>query len=136
AREIGAYVVEELNETVMTEGLDAALALVTNPNLRTRLDAGVNSVARARIHGLLETLLLGRETEIEDRLAEAAQIAAGEQTDSGTLSGLLPASQLAGLSPEEANAAVLDALAERAYDGGSTLAAAQLTNPEQASRVR
>src|SRR5690606_10962481 len=86
--------------------------------------------------GLLETLLLGRETEIADRLAEAAQIAAGEQTDSGALSGLLPASQLAGLSPEEANAAVLDALAERAYDGGSSLAAAQLTNPEQASRVR
>jgi len=136
AREIGAYVVEQLNQTVMSEGLNAALALVTNANLRARLDAGVNSVARARIHSLVETLLLSRATEIDERLAEAAQIAAGEQTDSGALSGLLPASQLAGLSPEEANAAVLDALAERAYDGGSALAAAQLTSPDQAARVR
>ena len=136
AREIGAYVVEQLKETVMTEGLDAALALVTNPNLRSRLDSGVNSVARARIHSLLVTVLLGRSAEIGARLDEAAQVASGEQTDSDSLSGLLPASQLAGLSPEEANAAVLDALAERAYQGGSALAAAQLTNPEQASRVR
>ena len=70
------------------------------------------------------------------RLAEAAQVLAGEETTSDALSGLLPASQLAGLSPEEANAAVLDALAQRAYQGGSVLAAAQLTTPEQSARVR
>lgn len=136
AREIGVFVVGELSDTVMAEGLDAAAALVTNANLRARLDAGVNSRARAEIHGLLVSLLLGRSAEIEARLAEAAQVLAGEETETDSLSGLLPASQLAGLSPEEANAAVLDALAERAYQGGSTLAAAQLTSPEQASRVR
>lgn len=136
AREIGVYVVEQLSETVMNEGLDAAMALVTNPNLRTRLDSGVNSLARTRIHALLETLLMGRTVEISERLAEAAEVAAGEQTDSSALSGLLPASQLAGLSPAEANEAVLDALASRAYEGGGTLAAAQLTSPDQASKVR
>ncbi|HZJ09314.1 MAG TPA: hypothetical protein VFD39_06430 [Trueperaceae bacterium] len=136
AREIGVNVIGQLSDTVMAEGLDAALALVTNSNLRARLNAGVNSRARAEIHGLLVALLLGRSTEIAGRLDEAARVLAGDETESDALSGLLPASQLAGLSPEEADAAVLDALAERAYDGGSTLAAAQLTNPEQGERVR
>jgi len=136
AREIGVFVVGSLSDTVMAEGVDAALALVTNANLRARLDAGVNSRARAEVHGLLVSMLLGRSAEIEARLAEASQVLAGEEPDSDALSGLLPASQLAGLSPEEANAAVLDALAQRAYQGGSALAAAQLTTPEQASRVR
>src|SRR5690606_12858120 len=53
----------------------------------------------------------------------------------GSLSGLLPASELAGLSPEQSEERVLEALAERAWRGGGELAAAQLTRPDQVQRV-
>lgn len=136
AREIGVAVVDQLATTVMDEGIDAALALVTNVNLRTRLEQGANVIARAQAHELFATLLLGRTSEIAARLQEAQAVLAGEEAEGDALSGLLPASQLAGLTPEQANDAVLDALAQRAYEGGSALAAAQLTRPEQAERVR
>lgn len=135
-REIGVAVVEQLAATVMDQGYAAALELVTNVNLRTRLERGVTTVARAQVHELFATMLLGRTGELSTRLQEAQAVLAGEETESDALSGLLPASQLAGLTPEQANEAVLDALAERAYEGGSALAAAQLTRPEQAERVR
>lgn len=135
-REIGVAVVQQLATTVLAEGLGAAQALVTNVNLGARLDQAADVTARARAHELFATLLLGRTGEMETRLREAQAVLAGEEADESALGGLLPASQLAGLTPEQANEAVLDALAARAYEGGSALAAAQLTRPEQAERVR
>lgn len=135
-RQIGVSVVGQLADLVLTEGRDAAAAVITNSNLSARLAEGVTT-ATARVHELLESLLLGRRAEIQARLDEAAQVLAGQSEQAeGSLRGLLPASQLAGLSDEEANSAVMDALAERAYQGGASLAAAQLTRPEQAERVR
>lgn len=135
-RAIGVSVVGQLSDMVMAEGMGAALAQVTNANLRARLEDGAGTDARASIHQLLVAILAGRSDEMAARLAEANAVLAGEQDDDDALSGLLPASQLAGLSPEQANDAVLDALAQRAYQGGGELAAAQLTRPEQASRLR
>jgi hypothetical protein len=135
-RAIGVSVVGQLSDTVMAEGLNAALALVTNANLQARLQDGAGVDARASIHQLLVAILAGRSDEMAARLAEANAVLAGEQTEDDTLAGLLPASQLAGLSPEQANEAVLDALAQRAYQGGGDLAAAQMTRPEQAARLR
>lgn len=120
----------------MSEGLEAARSVITNANLRNRLDAGADQRARAEVHALLASLLLGRSGEIETRLAGAAQVLAGQSEADDALTGLLPASQLAGLSEEEANAAVMQALAERGYQGGGAIAAAQLTRQDQAERVR
>lgn len=135
-RAIGVSVIGQLSDTVMAEGLNAALALVTNANLRARLEDGAGVDARATIHQLLVAILIGRSDEMAARVAEANAVLAGEQSEDDALTGLLPASQLAGLSPEQANDAVLDALAQRAYQGGGELAAAQMTRPEQAARLR
>ncbi len=135
-REIGVAVVSQLADMVMSDGIDAARQVITNANLRARLDQGVDQLARAEVHSLLQSLLLGRRGEIETRLAGAAQVLAGQADAGDALSGLLPASQLAGLSAEEANDAVMDALARRAHQGGGAIAAAQLTRQDQAQRVR
>jgi len=135
-RDIGVAVVSQLADLVMSEGLEAARSVITNANLRNRLDAGADQRARAEVHALLASLLLGRSGEIETRLAGAAQVLAGQSEADDALTGLLPASQLAGLSEEEANAAVMQALAERGYQGGGAIAAAQLTRQDQAERVR
>lgn len=135
-RAIGLSVVGQLSDTVLAEGLNAAMALVTNANLQARLQEGASVDARASAHQLLVAILAGRSEEMAARLAEANAVLAGEQSEDDSLTGLLPASQLAGLSPEQANDAVLDALAQRAYQGGGQLAAAQMTRPEQAARLR
>src|SRR5690606_3441582 len=86
-RDIGVEVVDQLAETVMTEGVDAARQVITNANLRSRLDAGADQRARAEVHALLESLLLGRRGEIETRLAGAAQVLAGQAESGDALSG-------------------------------------------------
>lgn len=137
ARQIGVSVIGQLAEQVMGEGLASAAALITNQNLSARLNTGVDVIARSQVHQLFASLVAGRSGELEGRIAEARSVAAGQpESDASGLSGLLPASQLAGLTPEQANEAVLDALAQRAYQGGAALAAAQLTRPEQADKVR
>ncbi len=134
-RQIGAAIVNQLAENVMEGGLPQALALLTNDNLRTRLTRGVDTVARARVHELFTTMLTGSEAELESRLAEAKAALAGSADESESLTSLLPASELAGLSPAQAEERVLEALADRAWRGGGALAAAQLTRPEQIERV-
>ncbi|NLG08538.1 MAG: hypothetical protein GX560_04705 [Deinococcales bacterium] len=135
-RELGAAVVAELAGAVMEGGLPAAQALVSNANLSGRLERGVDTVARARLHELFSAMLLAQQGEMEARLAEAQAAMAGAGADDDGLAGLLPAAEVAGLAPEQAEARVLAALAERAYDGGGELAAAQLTRAGQVERVR
>lgn len=136
-REIGDAVVRALAGRVMDGGLGEATTLVTNENLRTRLDRGVDTRARAELHQLFTAILLGHAGEMAARLAEAKGVIAGGADDGATsLGGLLPAASLTGLTPEQADALVLRTLAERAYDGGADLAAAQLTRIDQAERVR
>ncbi len=136
-RQIGAELVAALADTVADEGLPAALAVVTNDNLRARLTRGVDTLARAQLHQLFTALLSAQQPEMEARLAEAKAVLAGTADDSSDeLSGLLPASELAGLSPQQADQRVLEALAEHAYRSGGVSAAVQLTRPEQVARVR
>ena len=135
ARQIGTAIIGALTENVLEGGLPQALALITNDNLRARLTSGVDTVARGRLHQLFSTMLTGSEAEMESRLAEAKAALAGVDEVEDSLTGLLPASELAGLSAEQAEERVLEALAERAWRGGGELAAAQLTRPEQVQRV-
>lgn len=136
-REIGAAVVAALAREVMDDGLQEALALLTNDNLRTRLVRGVDTRARAQAHELFSAILSGHVSEMDARLAEAKSVLAGAaDTATDGLTGLLPASALAGLTAEQADTLVLETLAERAYAGGGALAAQQLTRSGQAQRVR
>lgn len=134
-RQLGAAIVQELSQNVLEGGLPQALTLITNDNLRARLTRGVDTVARARLHELFSTMLLGSEAEMESRLAEAKAAVAGTEEESGSLSSLLPAAELAGLTAAQAEERVLQALAQSAWRGGGELAAAQLTRPEQVQRV-
>ncbi len=135
-REIGNAVVAALVAQVMQGGLDQAAALITNDNLRTRLMRGVDTRARAQLHELFAAILSGHMSEMAVRLDEAKSVLAGADKGSGGISGLLPASSLAGLTPEQADVLVVRTLAERAYEGGGELAASQLTRADQAQRVR
>lgn len=135
ARQVGTAIVAALTDNVLEGGLQQALALITNDNLRARLTSGVDTVARARLHELFSTMLTGSEAEVESRLAEAKAALAGDEAQDDSLAGLLPASEIAGLSSEQAEERVLEALAERAWRGGGELAAAQLTRQEQVERV-
>lgn len=135
-REIGNAVVAALVAQVMQGGLDQAAGLITNDNLRTRLVRGVDTRARAQLHELFAAILSGHMSEMAARLDEAKSVLAGASSDSGGIGGLLPASSLAGLTPEQADALVVRTLAERAYEGGGELAASQLTRVDQAQRVR
>lgn len=135
-RQIGAAIVAELSADVLEGGLPQALAVVTNENVRGRLTSGVNNAARARLHELFTTMLAANAAVVEGRLAEARAVLAGDaETEEEALAGLLPAAELAGLSEAEAEERVLAALAERAWQGGGSLAAAQLTRQDQAERV-
>ena len=134
-RQVGVAIIDALTDNVLEGGLQQALALITNDNLRARLTSGVDTVARARLHELFSTMLTGSEAEMESRLAEAKAALAGVEEPEDSLTGLLPASELAGLTTAQAEERVLEALAERSWRGGGELAAAQLTRPEQVERV-
>ncbi len=136
-REIGNAVLAALVTQVMDGGLQQATAVVTNDNLRTRLVRGVDTRARAQLHELFSAILSGHVSEMQARLDEAKSVLEGAVDESpGGLGGLLPASSLAGLTPEQADTLVLRTLAERAYEGGGVLAAQQLTRLDQSQRVR
>jgi hypothetical protein len=134
-RSIGNLVVDRLAETVLDEGLAAAQATITNSNLLARLTSAVDEEARADLHGLLRTVLTGRQGEIASRLEQAQAVLVERESEPQGLLGILSAEQLAGLSPEQANARVLSALAERSYAGGTPALAALLTEPDQAARL-
>lgn len=136
-RQIGEAVIAALADTVAEEGLPAAVAVVTNENLRARLIAAVDTSARAQLHQLFTALISAQLPTMEARLAEAKAVLAGTADEGDeSLSGLLPASEIAGLSPQQADERVLEALAEHAYRRGGASAAVQLTRPEQVARVR
>lgn len=136
-REIGAAVVAALADEVTQGGLPQALAVVTNDNLRARLTRAVDTSFRAQAHELFSAVLAGYASTMTMRLAEASSVLAGAaDVEGGSLSGLLPASALAGLTAEQADARIIEALAERAYGAGGAAAAQQLTGAGQAQRVR
>lgn len=136
-REIGNAVVGGLVAQVMDGGLGQAAALVTNDNLRARLTTAVDTRARAQLHELFAAILSGHVAEMAGRLDEAKAVLAGAAEEgAGGLNGLLPAASLAGLTAEQADALVVRTLAERAYEGGGQLAAAQLTRADQVRRAR
>lgn len=135
-RDIGILVVRGLAASVLQEGKAATREKITNPNLLARYDEAVDSTIPARLHEFYATLLLGRTDRIASRLDEAKGVLAGTPDDVDDLSGLLPASQLAGLSPEQANEAVVDALARQSYDRGSQAVLNLMTRPDQASKMR
>ncbi len=135
-RDIGVLVVTGLADSVLAEGSAATREKITNPNLLARYDEAVGSGIPAKLHALYSTLLLSRSDQLAARLDEAKGVLAGTGGERDDLSGLLPSSQLAGLTPEQANVAVVDALAQQTYDRGSAGVTALLTRADQASKMR
>ncbi len=135
-REIGERVIELLADIVLSEGLPAAQAVVTNSNLQARLAASVDQQARADLHDLFGALLSGRLETFTSRLDQARVLLQEQDAPPEGLLGILSAEQLAGRTPEEANELVLTALAARAFEGGVASLEAVLTEAQQAERVR
>lgn len=134
-RQIGVLVVSKLAEEVLKNGQAATQDNVVNVNLRARFDAALQGPVPASLHELYAALFLARSDVIASRLAEARAAIQGDKPQGDSLSGLLPASELAGLTPAQADAKVLDALAQRSYAQGSSAILALLTRGDQRTKV-
>ena len=132
--EIGEIVVDELAAIVAEEGADAALALVTNPNVSAALEAALSGPARADLHAAVEALVAGRQAEIEARLADARAVLEGSAPASDPWAGLVDPGDLERLDTAERRERVLDELSQRAVIGGSEAVLAAL--PESGVRER
>ena len=66
-RQIGELVIEGLGDLVLEGGLPAARDVITNPNLATRLEAAIDTDARASLHETFTTILVGRRSAIASR---------------------------------------------------------------------
>jgi hypothetical protein len=135
-RQIGELVVSKLADGVLADGMEATRQKVVNSNLRARFDQALQQGVPASLHGFYAMLFLGHRDAIASRLAEAKAAIQGNQQKSESLAGLLPASQLAGLSQQQANAAVLDALAKRSYEQGPGAIVSLMTRNDQKTKVQ
>lgn len=135
SRQIGEMVVSKLADAVLQSGMADTQQKVVNSNLRSRFDLALQGAVPASLQQLFSTLFLGHQNAIASRLAEAKAALQGNQQKSDSLQGLLPASQLAGLTPEQADAAVLDALAQRSYDHGAPAIVDLMTRSDQKAKV-
>ena len=134
-RQIGEMVVSKLAQDVLANGMSATRQKVVNVNLRTRFDAALTSTVPTSLHAFYVTLFTGQRDAIASRLSEAKAALQGNHQNSQGLQGLLPASQLAGLTPTQADAAVLDALATRTFETGAVGVVALMTRNDQKAKV-
>ena len=136
AREIADLVVLRVAERILGQGLQAAEEAITNPTLEQILVQTVESDVRSALHEFFSTLLVPYREELASRLEQTRTVLEGEEAPAPDgLLGLIPPEELADMDPEEVNAQILTALAERAYDGGGPGILSVLTETDQASRV-
>jgi hypothetical protein len=135
-REIGELIVARLAERFLDQGLDATQEVVGNEDLLALLSTTLQTEVRSSLHELLRALLAGRQQQLGLRLERAQAVLVGQAVDEAGIAGVVSATDLEGLSPQEANAVVLAALAERAYAGGAETLAILLPDAQQAERVR
>jgi len=135
SRQIGELVVAELASDVLSEGSSATRQKVVNSNLRSRFDTALSGDVPESLHQLYATLVLGHRDAISSRLSEAKAALQGNGKKSESLRGLLPASQLAGLSPAQADTAVLNALANRTFQTDAATVVGLMTRNDQQAKV-
>lgn len=133
-RQIGEAVLARLAEMVVQEGADEARGAITNVNLAARFEQGV-SQARTAVHELFGTMLAGRTGELATRLEEVRVLSAEAEEAPSGLDGVLSAAEREGLTPEEANERVLEALAERAWQEGPQALAPVLEGDPRGERL-
>jgi hypothetical protein len=135
ARQIGERVVIELADVLVASGLPAARELVSNSNLLARLESAANGPVTERLQELLLAPLFPREEMLGERLELARTMLQARAADEPVALAVADPEELAGLDTRQANALVLQRLAERAYDGGTLTVADALTEAGQADRV-
>ena len=137
-RQIGEFVVRSLAEITLNEGLAAAQERVPNANLRSRLTETVQNGVRQNLTSFFATLLVSSEAEIDARLAQAREllVAQAAADDAENRFQSLAGVNTQGLSPEEANRAVLTNLADVAYARGSTEVISLVSDVQQVERLR
>lgn len=119
-RAIGVRVVEILADRLFEQGLDDTLELVSNVNLRARLEESARGDIAADLADLLAVTLSARRDVLASRLEQARAIVASDgQGETGALPGVLSESEAAGLSAEERRSLVVTRLAQRGYRQGS-----------------
>jgi hypothetical protein len=133
--QIGELIVAELSRTVVEEGLNEARALVTNPNLLQRLTETVAGEGRALAESFFSALLIAQEPVIEARLLEVRERLAVPEQEAMQLQGLQLGAEVTGLSPQQANALVLEQLAGVIYDRGVAGALELSVDAQQSQRL-
>ena len=118
-RQIGEFVIDTLTTTFLREGGAAAKARVGNEELNIRLSETLSREVRDSLQGYFENMLIPRDAELAARFEQARQLIAQHEAAQASQSRLQSLTGVSGdLSPEEANSAVLNYLADLAYTGG------------------
>lgn len=117
-RELGEFIVAELADISLQDGLAAAQDVITNINLEQGLTETVNQEIRGSLHDFVTTLLLGRDTQMASRLEQARELLeqqAAAQTAQEQFLSLAGDDEVLQLPAAEANRAVLRNLASLSY---------------------
>lgn len=133
-RQIGARVVRRLAEIAVTEGAEVGRVAITNDNLAVRYEQGLSG-AREALHELMVAMLAGGSEEIETRLDEARAVQAGETAEVPGLSGLAASAELAGLPVDAANERIVEELARRTWQSGTTVLDELLAGDPRSERL-
>lgn len=135
-RQIGEFVVDNLTTIFLREGQAAAKSRVGNEDLNLRLSETLAREIRESLHGYFENMLIPRDGELAVRFEQARQVVAqheAAQASQARLQNLTGVSS--DLSPEEANRAVLNKLANLAYTGGLGKVTAIVDDAQQIARL-
>jgi hypothetical protein len=137
-REIGEYVVGRLARAILEQGLAATQELISNADLLSRLSTTAALELRQELANYFETLLVAKEGLIAERLEQARDILKQQAASevASTIQGITQAEALEGLSPEAANALVLNDLTTAIYERGVAATLPLLTDSAQATRVK
>lgn len=132
-REIGMLVVRGLVDTLISDGQDATLALLSNSAHQAAFEQAVPA-AKQRTHDLFTVLLYGFQDAIHERLENARGIQSGAAN--APVGGLVSEQELAALDPSERQQFVAKRLADLVYDSGVSEAARSLSESSERAELR
>lgn len=132
---VGERVVAGLTDLLLDGGRPAAEAAVANAQLSQALAAALDGPVPDAWQVALDAALRDRDAALDERLTALRAVAADAEPTPDPRGALPVPADLAGLPPEEARAATLEALAERSYEAGPSALGAALADPLARARV-